>query len=86
MQCLRNDSLTHFGAIGISRVDEVDSELDRPPEYSNRLTPVLRLFPDPLAGYSHRPKAKPMDAKVTAEQEFSGVIRRQVIGGTVDRY
>jgi hypothetical protein len=56
--------------------NEVDSELDGSPEYSNRLIPVLGLLPDSLAGNSHRAEAEPVDMKVTSDQEFSGVSRR----------
>ena len=86
MQRLGNDALAHPGAIGISRVDEVDSELDRSPKYSNRLAAILWLFPNSLAGNSHRAEAEPVDGKVTSDQEFSGVSRRQTFRGSGDAY
>jgi len=51
MQGFGNDLFSYPGAIGVSGVDEIDSEFDRTPKHSNRLVAVRRLHEqNPMLG------------------------------------
>ena len=64
---LRDQSFADLGPIGIGGVDEVDPELQRPPQHALAFLPVGRLSPDSFARDAHGAEPKAIDRKVTAD-------------------
>ncbi len=77
MQGLCDQLFADSGTVGVSGVDEVDAELDRPTQYRQGTVVVGGWSPDALAGDLHRPVAESMDRQVAADREG----RRWLAGG-----
>src|SRR5258708_24882460 len=69
MQRLADQLLAHERPIAVSRVDEVDAQLDCPAQDPDRLTAVRRLPPDTPAGETHRAVPEAGDRPVSAQRE-----------------
>jgi hypothetical protein len=61
---LCNQQLAGLWSIGISRVDEVDAELNGTSQNFAGVITIRRPTPNALAGDAHRAKAKPVDGKI----------------------
>ena len=66
-QRLADQDLVHVGAVAVSGIDEVDSELHGPAQHLLGCLTVLGLSPDTVARQAHPTKAKAMDLKRAAE-------------------
>src|ERR1700750_1482794 len=55
--------------IRVSGVDEIDAQLQRSPQHSNRFLVIRWLAPHPRPGNSHRAKAEAIDTEVAADIE-----------------
>jgi hypothetical protein len=77
MERFGNELLTYVRAVGVSRVDEVDAELNDPAQYGSGLVAIRRVAPDPSTGDPHRSEAQPVDRHGTANVNRSGVRRRR---------
>ena len=62
--------------VRVRRIDQVDAQLERPPQHRQRFRVVRRWSPDALAGDAHRAEAQPIDRQVAADGELPGRFRR----------
>jgi hypothetical protein len=76
MQRLSDKLLTHIGAVGVSGIDEVDTDLDGSPQDRSRLVPIRRIAPYSPTGDAHRPEAEAVDRHVATDVDRSSVGRR----------
>ena len=67
MKRFRDKQFARFGPIGVSRIDQIDTELDGPPQNFERVVPIRRLTPNVFAGDAHRPEAKSIDREIAAQ-------------------
>ena len=67
VQRLGDQFLAHRRSVGVCRVDEVDPQLDHPPQRRDSLPPAGWLAPDPAAGNAHRAEPQAVDGQVTAD-------------------
>src|ERR1700737_1827189 len=65
MQRLGDETLGNYRTVGVGRVDEIDSQLDRAPQDSDRLGMVGRFSPDARAGELHRAEPEPGNRNIT---------------------
>src|ERR1700722_6823733 len=69
-----------MGTVGISRIDEIDSQLNGSAENGDRRGTVLRWTPDSVARQAHRSETKAIDSEFIAEFDGSGGSGRQTRG------
>src|ERR1700751_3252664 len=72
IQRFGDDFFTDRGAIGIGRVDKIDSEFDGAAQNSNCFVSVFRRAPDSFARESHGAVSEAVDGEVAADSELSG--------------
>ena len=75
---LGDEALAHRRAVGVGRVDQIDAELERPPQHGDRLGVVARLAPDSLAREPHRAEAEAMDGAIAAQEETAAALHRDI--------
>src|SRR5690625_400913 len=63
--------LAHLGAIRISRVDEIHTQIHRFSHYRVRPVDICRLTPGSLPGYPHRPETEPGDLRQILDLELT---------------
>src|SRR5271154_3427040 len=63
--------------VGISSIDEVDSQFNGSAENGYRHLAILRWTPDSFAGKAHGSETKAIDSEFTAEFDCSGCSGRQ---------
>src|SRR5207248_271142 len=66
---LGDEPLAHLGAVGVGRIDEVDTELDGPVQHGDRFAWVARLAPNAPAGEPHGAEAETVDGQLAAQEE-----------------
>jgi hypothetical protein len=76
-QRLGDQLLAHVRTIGISRVYEVDAQLDGPAKNGERGVRVLGRPPDSVTGDAHRAEAETVDCHFTAQPNRSTGTRGQ---------
>jgi hypothetical protein len=54
IQVLGNQGFSDSVTVGVSGVNEIDSQLDNSTKYANGFVAILRLTPDPFASQPHR--------------------------------
>ena len=69
MQRLGDQLLADVRPVAVGGVDQVDAELDGPPQDGDRGVVIGRRAPDALAGDAHGAEAEAMDLEVAAEGE-----------------
>jgi hypothetical protein len=67
VQRLADELFTDVRAVGVGRVDEVDAEFDRSPQYREGLVAVLRFAPNAGAGDLHSAVAEAVHREIAAE-------------------
>jgi hypothetical protein len=72
MQRLRDQPLAHVRSVGVGRIDEVDTELQRPLQHASRALRILRLAPNSRTCQPHRTEAEAIHAQVAAESDRAG--------------
>jgi hypothetical protein len=75
VQRLPDQQLGDERAVRVRRVDEVDAQLDRPPQHPHRAVGVGRVAPHAGAGELHRPEPESHDRQVAAELVRAGSLR-----------
>src|SRR5882672_9675577 len=70
-QRFRDQFFADIRTIGVSRVDEIDSQLNGSSKYSNCGGGILRWSPDSVARNAHRPESKAVDDKFTTQRNCS---------------
>src|SRR5215471_16278251 len=73
MQGLSNDIFAHIRAIGVRSVDEIDPQLDGPPQNADSLGPVRRLSPNSFSRDSHCAESEPSNTKIISDHKFVGL-------------
>jgi hypothetical protein len=64
MEGLCNQELACLRSVGVSRVDQIDTELDGASQNFASVITIRRPTPNALAGDTHRTKAEPVDRKI----------------------
>ena len=64
MQGFCNQQFACFWSIGISRVDQVDAELDGTAQNFEGVSTISGPTPNALSSDTHRTKAKPVDRQI----------------------
>src|SRR5437016_4545102 len=80
MQRLSDETLGNLGPVRVGGVDEIDSQLHRPPQDSNRLGMVGRFSPDARPGELHRAEAESANGNVATDYECSARFSRASAG------
>jgi hypothetical protein len=65
-------SLTR-GAVGVGRVDEVDSQFHGAAQYANGLRPIRGLTPNSFARDPHRAESQARDAKIISDDKATSL-------------
>src|SRR5215472_554933 len=88
IQSFGDDLFGHSGAVGICRVDEIDSELDGALQNANCFLAILGRAPNSFACEPHRAAAEAIDSEIAANAKLSrlgggasGPINRSCCGG-----
>src|SRR5271169_1426422 len=76
-ECFGDQFFADIGTIGISSIDEVDSQFNGSAENGYRHLAILRWTPDSFAGKAHGSETKAIDSEFTAEFDCSGCSGRQ---------
>ena len=58
MQRLANELLGHIGPVGVGGIDQIDAELDRSTQDTERRVTIGRGTPHPWSGKLHRPESE----------------------------
>jgi hypothetical protein len=69
MERFRDQEFARLRAVGIRRIDQVDSELDCALENFARFVPILGPTPDSLTRNPHGAKPEPIDRKIASDFE-----------------
>jgi hypothetical protein len=64
MQGLGDETFANFGAVGIGRVDEIDSQLQRAPQDCDCLRMIGRFSPDAIARELHCAESQPANGNI----------------------
>ena len=73
MQSFGDQLLRDEGSVGIGGIDKSNAERDCPPQHGQAFFAIRWLPPDALASQAHRPKAKTMDGKVSADEKSAAL-------------
>jgi len=68
-----DDFFAHRRPVGVGRINEINSEIDSPPQDSNSFATVFGLAPDSLASDSHSAKPEAVDAQIATNLELAGL-------------
>src|SRR4029077_17012413 len=79
MKRLGDEALGHYGPVGVSGVDEIDSQLQCMLQDSDRLGVVGRFSPYASTGQLHRTEAEPANRNVAADQECLACFSRATV-------
>ncbi len=80
---LADESLAHFGAVGVGGVDEVYAELDGTLEHLLCLLSVPGFAPDSFSGKTHCAVSQAVDGEIAAYRKGSACGRIYSVGGHV---
>src|SRR6202166_178839 len=79
IQRLRDNLFTHMRSIGVSGVDEVDSQFHSTPQNANGLGPICGLSPNSGSSDSHRAESQARNTEIASDQEFAGFFSGRLI-------
>src|ERR1700756_1545781 len=71
-----DEFFSHMRAVGIRRVDKIDSEFNGAAQNSNRFVAIFRRPPDSFSREAHGAEAEPVDDEIAADSELPGFGRR----------
>lgn len=77
VQSFSNDFFAHRRPVRVGRINEINSEIDGPPQYSNGFAMVFGFSPDSLASDSHCAKPEPVNGEIAGDLELAGLGRRK---------
>ena len=72
MQRLGDQRLAHLGPVGVGRVDQVDAQLDCPPEHAARLVRLRRRAPDARSRERHGAEPETPHLELAADENRVG--------------
>jgi hypothetical protein len=78
MERVRDQIFGDLGTVGVGGIDEIDAELDAPPEHPDGSVAVAGGAEDAFAGDAHGAEAHPVHLLVADSQQTGG-IRRSVV-------
>src|SRR5262245_45086405 len=74
-QCFSNQFFANVRTIGVSRVDEVDAQLNRTAQYRERRSRILGWTPDSLASDTHGSETETANGQFPTQRNGSAEIR-----------
>jgi hypothetical protein len=77
VQSFSNDFFAHRRPVRVGRINEINSDINSPPQDSNRFSTVFGLAPNSLSGDSHCAKPEPVNAQIPTDLELAGLGRRK---------
>jgi len=69
-----DEFFSHMRAVGIGRVDKIDSEFNGAAQNSNRFVVIFRRPPDSFSREAHGAEAEPVDYEIAADSELAWIL------------